>query len=54
MQNMQLESLNYFINRIRTCLPSYVYDFEELNQFKLNTLESIDYFFSASLNQNII
>lgn len=54
MQNIQLDSLNYFINRIRTCLPSYVYDFEELNQYKLNTFESIDYFFSASLNQNII
>ena len=54
MQNIQLDSLNYFINRIRKCLPSYVYDFEELNQYKLNTLESIDYFFSASLKQNII
>ncbi|CAK1251990.1 unnamed protein product [Fructobacillus fructosus] len=54
MENTQSEYLNHFINRIRKHLPSYVHDFEGLNHFKLGTLDSIDYFFKISLNQNIV
>lgn len=51
---MQNTPLKRFIGRIRKHLPNYVYEFEELNHLKLDTVESIDYFFNVSLNQNVI